>query len=125
MMRAIIRAAILLYWAFFAFVVGPNGWTINGRPWFDVGLLIYIVAFFLLEASLLAREGRLGWAMTAKCLVLAGTFGFSILAVPASPVVLTWPGILVRMSLALVLTWVIDELTVLRWPAARIIVKAV
>jgi hypothetical protein len=124
MMRAVIRVAILAYWAFFALVVGPNGWTINGRPWFDVGLIIYIATFFLLEASLLAREGRLGWSMTAKCLVLAGTFLFSLIYAPAPPLILTWPAILVRVALAAVLTWVIDELATVRWPPHRMAINS-
>lgn len=54
---------------------------IHGRYWYDFMAVASIVTF-LLEMVLLYRNSLIGWAMTAKCLVLAGVFGWALLNPP-------------------------------------------
>lgn len=50
---------------------------IQERAWYDVALLAGAALFFALEAILLVRETRLGWAMLAKCLGMVALFGYA------------------------------------------------
>lgn len=53
-----------------------------GRYWYDAFTIACIVGFFLVEMVLLFRNSLIGWAMTAKCLVLAGVFLWAFMNPP-------------------------------------------
>ena len=48
-----------------------------GRYWYDFLTIVWVVGFFLLEMMLLFRNTLIGWAMTFKCLALAGVFFYA------------------------------------------------
>jgi hypothetical protein len=55
---------------------------VYGRYWYDFLAIAWIVGFFLIEMLLLFRSSLIGWAMTMKCLVLAGVFGWAMMNPP-------------------------------------------
>lgn len=52
--------------------------VVYGRWWYDFLAIAWIVGFFLLEMLLLFRNSLIGWAMTVKCLTLAGVFCWAL-----------------------------------------------
>jgi len=54
----------------------------HGRYWYDTLTLGFVAAFFLVEMVLLFRNSLLGWAMTAKCIMLAAVFLYALLIPP-------------------------------------------
>lgn len=83
--------------------------VIYGRYWYDFFTLAWVVVFFLVEMVLLFRSTLIGWAMTAKCLVLSLVFTYALLNPPVHlpPEDVSVGAALVRMALNGVLTAVI------------------
>lgn len=59
--------------------------VIEGRYWYDFVVVAWVIAFFLIECALLFRNTLIGWAMTLKCLTLAGVFFWTIINPPPLP----------------------------------------
>jgi hypothetical protein len=59
-------------------VIEPATLVVYGRWWYDTLTIGWIVGFFLIEMLLLFRNSLIGWAMTIKCLTLAGVFGYAL-----------------------------------------------
>ena len=87
-----------------------------GRWWYDTLLVAFIIVFFVLEAFLLFRRSRLGWAMTGKCVALVAIFSYSLLnpTVPLRAEDVSSGAVVVRVLLGVSLAWVIYELWALR-----------
>lgn len=60
----------------------PATLVVFGRYWYDFLVVSWVVGFFLIECLLLFRSTIIGWAMTAKCLVLAGVFAWALFNPP-------------------------------------------
>lgn len=97
---------------------------IDGRWWYDWLTIAWVVGFFLIEMVLLFRNSLLGWAMTAKCLTLAGVFFWSLQHPP--PVLLpeevTLETVTVRGTLIVVLGVVIVILLYMRLKRLTVVV---
>lgn len=59
-------------------MIEPATLVVYGRWWYDFLAVAWIVGFFLVEMLLLFRNSLLGWAMTIKCLTLAGVFFYAL-----------------------------------------------
>lgn len=102
----------------------PASLIVYGRYWYDFFTLAWVVGFFLIEMLLLFRNSVLGWAMTAKCIVLAVVFSYAIVhpAYPLPPEEVTFGAVAVRLLLVAVLGFVIAVLLWMRWRRQTIIV---
>lgn len=90
--------------------------VVDGRYWYDTLTIAWVVAFFLIECLLLFRSSIIGWAMTVKCLVLAGVF-FNVLINPPPvlpPEDVSIPNTIIRVSLIVTLGAVIGILIWMR-----------
>lgn len=87
----------------------------NPRPWYDVFLLLYIAVVAALEAVLLERITRLGWAMTAKAIAKFIVFMFGFLTVFFPALLTSHVGPMARALLAGALTWESVELIRIGW----------
>ena len=91
--------------------------------WPDVALLFLIGFFALLCAVLIIKESRLGWAMFAKCVAYSLAFNYGAL-------MLLFPAYahedvrrLIRVIVAVAVSWAIYELVALRvrrWRERRV-----
>src|SRR5688500_1884820 len=81
----------------------------------DIALLGYIGFFGLLCAALILREGRLGWAFFVKNLVYGVGFTYAALMNFFPWLRNEQILIVVRVAIALSLTWAIIELVIARY----------
>ena len=89
--------------------------VVYGRYWYDFLTIAWLVAFFLIEMLLLFRNTLIGWAMTAKCLVLSGVFYWACVnPPPLQPENITIVTAAIRAVLISVLGVVIAILIVMR-----------
>lgn len=98
--------------------------VVYGRYWYDFLTFAWVIAFFLTEMVLLFRNSLLGWAMTAKCLVLAAVFAYAILQPPArlAPEDVTLGAVAIRVALIVVLGAVIAILIAMRLRRETVVV---
>lgn len=94
-----------------------------GRWWYDFLTIAWIVGFFLTEMLLLFRNTLIGWAMTFKCLTLAGVFGYALFnPPPLMPESVTIEAVIIRCVLIGVLGVVITILVVMRLRRLTVVV---
>lgn len=98
--------------------------VVYGRYWYDFFTLAWVIAFFLIEMVLLFRSTLIGWAMTAKCLALAGVFFFALThpAAALPPEDVTLESVAVRVMLIVVLGFVIAVLIWMRLRRETVVV---
>lgn len=101
--------------------------VVYGRYWYDFLTFAVVVAFFLIEMLLLFRNTLLGWAMTAKCLILALLFSYAILNPPMQlpPEDVSIVSASLRAALITILTGVIVILAVMRTRRQTVVVGTV
>ncbi len=81
------------------------------RPLVDTLLIFYVMVFALLKAFIFQRDSRLGWSLAAFNVALAAIFGYALVAGAWLPLAeARWPGTLLRLTLAVVITWAGYEL---------------
>ena len=97
--------------------------VIYDRYWYDFLIVVWVVGFFLIEMVLLFRHSLIGWAMTLKCLTLAGVFLWVLVnPPPLGPESLNVQRLTVYLALIFVLGLVIVVLVWMRLNKATVVV---
>jgi hypothetical protein len=100
--------------------------VVYGRYWYDFLTIAWVVGFFLIECLLLFRSSVIGWAMTAKCLMLAGIFSWTLInPPPLRPESVALDAVVIRSLLIGVLGYVIAVLLWMRWQRETVVVGRV
>lgn len=106
-------------------MIATTTMLVEGRYWYDFLVIAWIVAFFLIECVLLFRNTLIGWAMTAKCLTLAGVFFWTLIhPPPLAPESVTQEKVVIYLLLTFVLGFVIAVLIWMRLHNETVVVSS-